>query len=415
MKRPLIFLLLLLSIPLLLPAQEETPVERADVFAPFASRLRVAVRDPQVRLTWRDAADVENATYEIYRSTVEIDSESLFDAELIASVETGIETYLDTPLEAGSYYYAVLVRSESDELYRIFVPFRNVTIRPVAVEQLETVEDLAASVYDIEARIQNESVIIRFDASRSGRQLAIYRSTVPFSTETDLANVTRIEEFESSTRRIVDFPVPGVGYYYAVFDTELVQNGSQTVEIGENATAEPIEIPLFGAGRIRVEVPAANARPTPLPFLQLATGLRPGGTIVPGATSASVAARPVSLATEEAIASLLAYAPPRESFSPEPVVLPAERAGDQQGAARTLAQVVMQDFAEGKYVDSVDLLQNVLRLPLNEDVEMRVRFYLGQALYFSGETEAAFLEFLLVSRSGMYEEGIPWINGILTG
>ena len=117
--------------------------EDRDVFAPFVSRLRVAVRDPQVRLTWRDSDDLESGSYRVYRHTAEITQDTIDNAALVAEVDTGVETYLDTPLEEGAYYYAVIAAEESGRMFPIFVPFRNKTIRPVTVAQLETEEDLA--------------------------------------------------------------------------------------------------------------------------------------------------------------------------------------------------------------------------------------------------------------------------------
>jgi len=171
----------------------------------------------------------------------------------------------------------------------------------------------------------------------------------------------------------------------------------------------------MGTGTVRVEIPAANARKTPLPFIQLASGIRPGGSVAPGSAAGTRNAEPVTLATREAIASLISLVPTIPPFSPNPVIFPEERAGDQEGAARTLSQVVMGDFAAGRYVDSASLFRSILTLPLSRTMETRVRFYLAQSLYFSGERENAFLEFLLVSRSGLYEEAKPWMDGILTG
>lgn len=389
--------------------------DRTDVFAPFVSRLRVAVRDPQVRLTWRDAEDLENGTYEIYRHTSEINQDSIDEATLVATVEAGTETYLDTPLVEGNYFYAVLARSSEGESYRIFVPFRNVTIRSVTVQQLETEEDLAASIYDISTQIQDDAVIVRFDPSRSGRNLIVYRSTVPFTQETDLTAVTRLDQFDSTTRRFADYPVPGIDYYYAVLDSILVQNGTYTIQSGENTTAAPVRISISGVESIRVEVPAADARKTPLPFLHLSSGIRPGTSVTPGLVSASINAQPVSLATQEAIDFLLAFAPESSTFQPEPIILSEERGAGTQGAEQTLSQVVLGEFSEARYVEAVDLFRNILLLPLEKELETRVRFYLAQALYFSGEKEAAFMEFLLTSRSGYYQEAKPWMDGILTG
>ena len=402
-------------IPSITAQESAQTTERTDVFAPFVSRLRVAVRDPQVRLTWRDAEDLTDGTYNIYRHTTEINQSTFDEATLVATVDSGVETYLDTPLEEGHYFYAILARSSEDELYRIFVPFRNVTIRSVSVSRMETEEDLAASIYDISAQVQDDAIVVRFDPSRAGRNLVAYRSTVPITEETDLTTVTEVNQFDSTTRRFADYPVPGVDYYYAVFDAVMVQNDTYAINPGENVTSTPIRLSISGVEEIRVEIPAADARKTPLPFLQLSSGIRPGTSIVQGLAAGRRNAQAVSLATQEAIDRLLALSPVVEPFQPEPVILPRERADDTEGAARTLSQVVMGDFSNARYVDASRLFRNILLLPLSKEMETRVRFYLAQALYFSDEKEAAFLEFLLVSRNGFYQEAKPWMDGILTG
>lgn len=394
-------------------AENADALER-DVFAPFVSRLRVAVRDPQIRLTWRDAADLSGGQYLVYRHTTEINETTIDDAELVATVEAGIETYLDTPLEAGSYYYAVLAAEPDGRLYPIFVPFRNKTIRAVAIERLETEEDLAASIYDIEAIREEDAILVRFDASRSGRSLVVYRSSVPFDELASISDATQIDSFDSVARRFVDYPVPGVDYYYGVFDAALVERGSIVIEPGENVLAEPIQIALAGGTPVAIEVPAARMRPAPLPILQITRGTQSGGQLAAQVIPNGGLARPISAQTTEGLAFLLASAPQPPRFVPEPVVLPGERDLTGEGATRTLAQIVNTDFADGRYAQAADLLRNLLELPLSAPVEARVRFYLGQSLFLDGRSEPAFMEFVIASESGLYAEARPWIDGILT-
>ena len=386
-----------------------------DVFAPFVSRLRVAVRDPQVRLTWRDSEDLEGGSYRVYRYTEQITQETLEAATLVATVEPGVETYLDTPLVQGNYYYAVLAAEDDGRLYSLFVPFRNKTIRPVAVTRLETEEDLASSIYDIEALVQDNTVILRFDASRTGRMLVVYRSTVPFDQLPSLADATLLDEFESANRRYVDFPVPGVEYYYGVFDKVLIERGTITFDERENVLAEPIRIALPAAEMdITVQFPRASKRRAPLPILQLASGVQTGASLAFTAVPFGGFAQPVAVDTARSIDGLLERAPAAEVFDPEPVILSEERDPAGEGVSVTLSQIVTGEFARGEYAEAASLLENLLVLPLSTEMERRVRFYRGQSLYFDGRREPAFVELLVASEGELYRATKPWIDGILT-
>ncbi len=405
---------LLVTLPTLLSAQTVVDeADRQDVFAPFVSRLRVAVRDPQVRITWRDSEDLDGGTYQVLRSTGEITAETIPAAEVVARIDAGIETWLDTPPEPGDYFYAVLAEDAQGSVFPILVPFRNKTIRPVTVTRFETEEDLAVIIQNIAAQNLENEILLRFDASRSGRTVAIYRSTEPFETLEDIAGATLIEELDSATRRFVDYPVPGILYYYGVFDSRLIERGTLEIDPGNNVLAEPVQIALRRQVEIPVTVlPPPSTRPAPLPILQPSAamaGVRASTEMIPfGGVG-----QPVRAAVERAITRLIEDSPVPPSFQPTPVVLPEERTVVGEGAARTLAQIVDEFFIPGEYRRSAELLENLLALPLSPEFSRRVRFYRGQALYFSGQPREAFMELLLASRGSLYETTRPWIDGIL--
>lgn len=387
--------------------------ERQDVFAPFVSRLRVAVRDPQVRLTWQDSADLQEGTYRIYRHNREITAGSFSDAQFVAEVDRGVETYLDTPLETGRYFYAVVATDAEGTVFPIFIPFRNKTINPVAVTRLETEEDLAARVYDLEAQAQDDAIVLRFNTSRGGRRLAVYRSTIPYHQVASPGDVTLLDQIDSTTRRFIDYAVPGVKYYYGVFDVALVERGTFQVEPGANVLREAVQIPLRVSRDARVAIPHSTTRPAPLPMLEISGAIQDSKSIVARTIPHGGRAQPVRPATARAISRLLQDAPAVASFSPEPVILPPERTGEGQGAARTLSQVLNNYFVNGDYATTASLLNNLLELPLSRDFERRVRFYLGQALWFDGLPRHAFMEFLFASDGSLYNDARPWITGIL--
>ncbi|MFW6229060.1 MAG: hypothetical protein ACOC2V_06335 [Alkalispirochaeta sp.] len=156
----------------------------------------------------------------------------------------------------------------------------------------------------------------------------------------------------------------------------------------------------------------ATKRAAPLPILQIARGIQSGDRLARN-TVPERSGRILDPETEGAIRYLLSRTPEPRVFRPEPVILPEEREVTGDGAGRTLAQLVSTDFADGNYATAADLLENLLTLPLSSTMEDRVRFYLGQALYFDGRREPAFVEFLLARNGELYQQVKPWIDGIL--
>lgn len=401
-------------LPVSVVAQDRDRVEeRRDVFAPFVSRFRVAVRDPQVRITWRDSQDLEDGLYQVYRHDREITVDTFENATLIGTVESGVETFLDTPMEVGDYFYAVVAADPDGTVFPIFVPFRNKTIRPVTITRLETEEDLAARVYDIVAQAQDNAVVLRFNTSRGGRRLAVYRSTVPPDRIESPHEATLLEQIDSSAGRFIDYPVPGVEYYYGIFDVALVERGTLELNPGGNVLLEPVQITLRAARETGLTFPPATKRAAPLPVLELSGGIHGDQVVLAREVPHGGQPQAVRPVTDRAITRLLQRTPAIEPFAPQPVVLPPERADDGEGAERTLAQVIRDHFVPGEYATSINLLRNLLKFPLNAEFERRVRFYLAQALFFDGRREPAFVEFLLASEGSLYQETRPWIDGIL--
>jgi hypothetical protein len=407
---PLISLLFLLM-TLTLAAQEgdpETAFEDTDVFAPFVSRIRVAVREPQVRLTWRDAQEVEGP-YRIYRHTSEINDRTFPEAELIATVEGGTETYLDTPPEAGNYYYAVLTESEEGDVYEIFIPFRNKTIQPVVISEEESELDQATRVFNLSATVIGNGIELTYDASRNGREVAIYRSTVPIRGFDSLSIATRITVIESIQRRYVDYPVPGVPYYYGAFDTAEIEAQELNVESGENVLREPVQVRISDA-RSMVELPPrVSRRSTPLPLLRLESTSVTAGT---GELARIPQPQPLDPPTRDALDQILLSAGEEPPPTMEPVILPTERVLDARGTAATLTEIVQDEFAAGNYQAASRLLSNLLSITLEPRLAARARFYFGQSKYFLGEYRNAFLSFLLAQQE-YHTEARPWMNRIL--
>jgi TolA-binding protein len=83
------------------------------------------------------------------------------------------------------------------------------------------------------------------------------------------------------------------------------------------------------------------------------------------------------------------------------------------GEDSALMRIVQSSFSKREWENArVDLL-HFLSLPHSEDTEGRARFYLGQALYFTGSCREALIEFLSV-QSRHPAEAKDWIEAALT-
>ncbi|WP_455381111.1 hypothetical protein, partial [Salinispira pacifica] len=274
-----VFLAALVLLPNVLPAQNAAAGSES-VFAPYVSRLRVAFKDPKVQLTWQDPSDV-SGPLQIYRSTQPITAATFDSATLVGTAPAGTESYLDVPARPGDYYYAVLVQKPGDGTYRIFIPFRNVTLQPIKVARTATQSELAASVSGIRASRVDRSILLVFESSRPNRTLGIYRSTSPILSSDALASATRIQEISSAKSSVTDYPVPGIDYYYAIVDTALLTTGNVSLQAGEDATSTPVSLPLGGNSIGIPTQPIPPRRGTPLPYLVLREDVQSGATLAP--------------------------------------------------------------------------------------------------------------------------------------
>jgi hypothetical protein len=425
------------------------------VFAPFVSRLRLSTRDPEVRLTWEDSDDVDGK-YEIYRHTSEINASTFLDAQLIAEVEPGVQSFIDTPALPGEYYYGVLGQSATGDRFEIFIPYRNTTFVAVAVENVATLVERSTQVRGIQAIEADGLILVEYESDQVGRELIIYRSTRPLASVDDLISAGVVATVMSTVESVIDYPVPGVPYYYGVVDSALVAEGSATFEPGSNATIQPTEVPLPTAVATRgpepepapptVEeqpaevalapvatepeaapaipepapaesteglfVPAVSRRrPLPLPFLQLNTDLRTGNRL--GDAGITVPEwRAISDQTQDSVDTMLARLGQSSVQSASPEVLPVDTLPSPRGAEFTLRTILEGPFASLAWEETLRQLTNFLTLPLPDDIRSRALFYRAQCYYFTGDSQRAFVEFLL-ARDEHFAEVEGWLDVIL--
>jgi hypothetical protein len=427
---------------LVLGAREALP--QASV--PFVSRLQARAGEASIVLSWRPVLGF-TGSYRIYRHTQEINEASFPAAVEIGSVGAAVSGYEDFPPAPGAYFYAVLL--DDGKLSRLFVPFRNQTSAPVQIANVAPERDLAVRITGLTAEVVEDSVRLRFQASRPDRELLLFRSLQPMRTSEDLLAASSAVSLAAGTRGYQDYPIPGLDYYYALIDAGLFKIGKPQLAEGQNSTLRPVTVPL-GARRVGLPPAAAMEEVPPLAPSAVWASRREPGTPAPSAAPAPETAplatasasarypgvrpaplpyldvdaasgrsapplpgqRPLGPAASRAVEEILREAPPRAAPGLRIQALPEDlgAGGDSEGFG--LNVLLVGYLLPGNLAEGEKQLLDYLAVRRTEAAEARARFYLGQVHYLQGQLERAVLE-LLMARPLYYSAVEPWLDACL--
>jgi hypothetical protein len=405
MKGKLILLLCL--VPLFGAFSEETEA----VFAPFVSRLEAEVKNGFIRLTWEDSQNVTGPVF-IYRADTPFPVSPLPQG---IEVPYGAQSYVDEAERPGTFHYFAVSSDEWGRKYMIPIPYTNTVSVTVnsgdtaffingsgsgAEAGSGTPENTEKNIQSFRAEEDNGKIVLRFEGG--GKSAVLYRSTKPMRTGEDLLQAVIVARGSSSP--FIDYPVPGIPYYYALVFEDEMNSGLVLLSAGKNTTAEPVSV------RREQETAALNPedriRTLPLPPMN-AESARNG--LFPDFPSSPLG--------EEALKAARALAGPSAGTVPfrEPGVFleDIERsASSSTGENSRLSQIVQGPFSSRKWEEAGEELLRFLSLPRSAAVESRAHFYLGQVYYFGGKPREALFEFL--SARNMYPgETSPWIDAVL--
>jgi hypothetical protein len=399
-----------------LPEKETPPpVEKKPVFTPFVTGIKTEVRNNLVRLSWIDSPDSTGSVY-IYRSSTPFNDANSYTLIRPIEVPYGVQSYIDEVADGGDWYYFIASSDTEGRRYDIMLPYNNTTSVSLEYPEEEVVifepEDEPAAlpvrrrqvwtgITNLRAIVRGDGVEIGFDIGDSSKTPVLYRSVTPITANRHILDAVIVQSGIGSP--YMDYPVPGIAYYYALITEDELFSGNMEILPGINATRDPVEIPSGYRVGLRN---SPEIRSIPLPMISV-NRVSPTGTENPVQV-------PLSSRAERAVSGIK----PSENFSKIPFKAPRAFKDDLEvpsggGEEYILKNIVQGPFLRRSWEEARVNLIEFLSLPRSSSVENRARFYLGQAYYYSDSYREALFEFLLIRDVFPAESG-EWVQAALT-
>jgi hypothetical protein len=391
------------------------PVPAQETSVPYVTSLQVSIDGETVRLAW-EKAESEPDHYVIIRSPSPINSDTYPEKTArLSTVSPDTTSYTDTPPDDSPYYYAVLSARKDGSVHSLFIPHRNVTAEPIALQDAGG-GDSSARVTSITAEVREDRVVIRLRTDRPNRPILLYRSTAPILSEDDILQASLIATIGEGKTTYTDVPLAGVSYYYAAIDARLAEAGAYRFAEGKNSLAEGVELPISRASggtpsAFAADRSSGRSSSVPLPFLQVNRSIISGERLSLPSTAERKESE-LDETTSRAVNSLMASLAPVQPPELEPTVLPEDRDEPGDNDEQVLKNIVDGPFSESDWEDAEKRLGQLLSTRIGEAVKRRAHFYLAQSYYFQRDYTAAFFEFVLLEDS-MYDTVRPWLYRVL--
>ncbi len=410
-----------LLVPPLAAQAAPGPAEAGPVL-PYPAFLRAAMRLGRVEIDWVDHPGALGG-YRVYRHRSRIDASNLAEATALGDVAQGIRSYVDLPPDESEYYYLVLALGADGSPFPAFVPASNETAAPISLKPALAAAPAPAPltpapapeiplpsrprVEALSAQPRGDSIVLSYKGGE-GERLVAYRGTSPIARASDLLDAVLVATFLDKGGSFVDFPVPGIEYWYALLVEDELKAGRIELVAGRNATAQAARLALTSRNAAIAEVsPSSRTPPLPAFLLDAATGIP-----VPESPVEAPQRRAVSPDTEKAVSGLLALAPQIKRPLPPLRLLAEELSPPSGGEDYALSLIVTEKLVPGDWAGAAEQLRKYLSLNRGEGAAARARFYLGEALAYAGASREAFFEFL-TARDRYPTESAPWIEYVL--
>jgi tetratricopeptide (TPR) repeat protein len=398
------------------------------VFAPFVSQLKAEIRNHIIGLSWQDSLDIKGPVY-VYRSGTPFLSASSLPVP-VKEVSYGEGFYAEEADDAGALYYFIVASDDWGYKYPLFLPNINMVSINVGPEYAGIFAPFPSSgaaagfatasgaatgsstasgsawpsssasttaaasglrlptIEGISVRIEEDRAFISFSGADNSKNLVLYRSINPIRRPDDLLSALIIRSNARSP--LVDYPLPGIPYYYAVVYEEELSTGLLRLQPGFNVTAAAVEIPT---------PPRTVPRGMPLPDLSV--------SLVPGRST---------LTTEEALRAeaSINQRSGQSRIIPEAVIFPEDLMRGSAGEEYQIRSIVQGSFSLKEWQSAEVEFRRFLELPREKRSQAKVHFYLGQVYYFQNKQREALLSFL--EAQDIYPaETYSWIQAVLSG
>jgi len=388
MKKTAVFLLLLtFTLPLFSQSSSSS-----ELFAPFVSRIKAVVNDQEIVLSWKDSPDLENSSYEIYRHSEKITEENWEEATLMETINSGVMSYTWSPEDSNQYYFAIFGFYQNERII-VTIPYRTVTNKGVGITELALEEKRASQLSRLSAELEDKIIKVSWDSSKSAREILVFRSIKPITGLSSLKQAAVIGTFTGETIRYREEPLPGVPYYYAAVDKKIYQMGSPKALLPGYYTDSPLMLPLSELSIVLSYENKGKMKPLPL--------MSPGA-LYNGAMDTYLPIpdkNELKPETQAAVDTLLVPVNKnRTNLELKPEILPIDSAESRQMRQLVLQQILETSFMEEKWEEAADKLLLFKGEYGSGDYNYRVHYYRGQAYYFAGQYEKAFMEFLYGNR-----------------
>ncbi len=374
-------------------------------FVPFISKISISEDNLAVKIEWKDIKSL-SASYLIYRHTEEINRNNFSDAYIVEEVKAGKEFYYDLVTDNGDFYYAVVAKSKEGNIFNIFLPNINTTIKPIAIKNVKKQDNKPVIIKNIKAAVREDSIALDFDPSRNDRKIAVIRSINPIFSQKDIGESIIVNIISSGRKNYIDYTFPGIPYYYCIIDANLLSNPNDEITASINSTIEAVKIPL--KKDIKNYKVTAAARSKPVPNYRVSIFFETGTSEV---ISNSILKK-ISLETENIISNLLIKYNTNYNSKMMPELLKDFFNYIKDSSDNALAEIIKNYFIKGSWEKAEKNLVNLKQSSEKNSFKNKCSFYLGQVYYFNGNMEKAYMEFLLSSEN-YYPESKRWMENIL--
>ncbi|MDA8410328.1 MAG: hypothetical protein M0001_08050 [Treponema sp.] len=380
------------------------PVAAQDqkVLSPLPSRFRAAINGSEIVLTWEASVDPAGG-WQLYRSAGAFSEASFARAQALQKVAPALRKLSYSPPDSTPWFYALLPLDASGKPTIAFMPGKTVTAVAISVSVAAASNPIipppSKGIHNFIVAVGKGSLTLGFSISPGTGNVLVYRSLSPFSEPASLLSANLIATIPETTLSFIDYPVPGLSYYYALVKESDLKDGSVNFGTGsDSASIGPVGI-AASAESLPLPETSALSRSYPLPSWLFAKPGDPGL----GVRSAAIAPQ-----TEKAIAAILGPFPKKNPTIPAFTLLKEDRTQARGGEEYALSLILRGPLKVSDWKSAIDQLQRYLSLNRSPAVASRAHFYLGQAYAMTGRYRDSFFEFLL-ARDFHAAETRPWL------